>query len=110
MTQFQHAILTDLRWIAIVLVTVLSAARITRLIVADSYPPSIKIRMWWDRITHDGSWSELVHCGYCFAPWAMVPIVVWGLVWDWPTAWWIFNGWLGGAYLASMVVSNDGSS
>lgn len=108
MTPFQQAILTDIQWLAIAVVTVLSAARISRLVVADSWPPTVWLRIKWDTLTKDGPWSKLVHCPYCFAPWSAAFIIGWGLVFDWPVAWWILNGWLATAYLAAMVQARDG--
>jgi hypothetical protein len=93
--------------VAAVVVGILSAARITRLITQDSYPPAAWIRRKWDDLTDDGQWSTLVHCHWCFAPWATALVMAWGLLTDFQTAWWIFNGWLAASYLASMVVERD---
>lgn len=108
MTLFQQAILNDLRWVAIALVGVFSAARISRLVTIDSFPPSVWLRIKWRSITDDGSWSTLVDCGWCFTVWSWAFVLGWGLIWDWPTAWWIFNSLLAGAYLAAMVQAHDG--
>lgn len=108
MTPFQHLIADSIQWAAIAIVGVLSAARISRLVTADAWPPTIWLRIKWDQITHDGPWSKLVHCPFCFAPYAWAGVMAWGLLWDWPTVWWIFNGWLAGAYVAAMVQAHDG--
>ena len=108
MTEFQHALLADIEWVAIAIVGVLSAARLSRLVTEDKYPPSVWVRIKWDSITNDGPWSLLGHCGYCFAVWSYAFVLGWGLIWDWPTAWWIFNGWLAGAYIAAIVQAKDG--
>jgi hypothetical protein len=99
---------TEFYWIAVAVVTTLSSARITRLITWDSFPPSVRVRMLWDRITRDGEWALLVHCGYCFGLWAAGFVVLWGYLSDFNTAWWLFNGWLGAGYLAAIVMANDG--
>lgn len=104
--------MTDFQWIAIAVVTVLSVARITRLVTWDSFPPSAWLRARWDTITHDGSWSILAHCGYCFAVWAAFGVVLWGYWcdWDgaWGTVWWIVNGSLAASYVGAIVMSFDG--
>lgn len=94
-------------YIAAAIVGVFSAGRFTRLVVADEYPPTIWVRMKWDTITHDGPWSKFAHCHWCFAPWAFLPILLWGYFTDLQPAWWLFNGWLAGSYLASIVVNWD---
>jgi hypothetical protein len=93
--------------VAAVIVGVLSAARITRLLTQDTFPPAVWVRQKWDALTDDGPWSTLVHCHWCFGPWAALAVLLWGLLTDFHTPWWVFNGWLAGAYLTSMVVERD---
>lgn len=100
--------MSDFQWVAIAIVTTLSASRITRLVTWDSFPPSVWVRMKWDTITKDGSWAILAHCGYCFAVWAAFGVVLWGYLSDWNTFWWIINGALAASYVAAIVMSNDG--
>lgn len=100
--------MSNFEWVAVAVVATLSAARITRLVTWDSFPPSAWLRMKWDAITKDGSWSVLVHCGYCFAVWAAFGVVLWGYWSDWNTAWWLVNGALAASYVAAIVMSNDG--
>lgn len=100
--------MSDFQWIAVAVVATLSASRITRLITWDSFPPSVWVRMKWDTITKDGSWSILAHCGYCFSVWAAFGVVLWGYWSDWNAFWWIVNGALAGSYLAAIVMANDG--
>jgi hypothetical protein len=52
-----------------VVIGVVGAARLTRVIVFDDYPPAISFRVWWDSLTNDGAWSKLVHCPWCMGPW-----------------------------------------
>lgn len=100
--------MTEFEWVAVAIVFVTSTARITRLITWDHYPPSIWLRIKWDTITHDGPWSLLAHCGYCFSFWAGAAVLAWGYFTDWQTAWWLVNGALGGSYLAAILMANDG--
>lgn len=93
--------------VAAVVVGVLSVARLTRLLAQDTFPPSVWLRTMWDRVTDDGPWSTLVHCAFCLAPWLAVPVLLWGWLTDLHTPWWLFNGWLAGSYVASMIVVRD---
>jgi hypothetical protein len=92
---------------AAVVIGTLSVARLTRLLTQDSFPPSAWLRSKWDAVTNDGPWSTLVHCHFCFAPWAAVPVILWGWLSDLHISWWLFNGWLAIAYLAALVVERD---
>jgi len=87
-----------------VVVGVISVARLTRLLVIDSYPPVAWVRNKWREITNDGPWSELVDCPYCAAPWFALPILAWAYLSDLHASWWIFNGWLAAAYVAAYIV------
>ena len=86
---------------------VLSTARLTRLVTQDTFPPIVWFRMKWDDLTDDGPWSKLVHCHWCMAPWLTIPVGLWGWLTNLQTAWWVFNGWLAAAYVASMIVERD---
>lgn len=104
--------MSNFQWVAIAAISILSTARIIRLITWDSFPPSIWLRMKWDQITRDGSWSLLAHCGYCLGVWVAFGVVLWGYWsdWDgpWGTLWWIVNGSLSVAYLGAIVMIHDG--
>jgi hypothetical protein len=96
-----------LYWLAAVLVAVVGTARLTRLLVFDTYPPAAWVRARWDGLTKDGPWSVLVHCGYCAAPWIAVVTIAWGYFTDLHWSWWVFYGWLALSYLAATFVSWD---
>jgi hypothetical protein len=105
--------MTDFEWVAAFVFASLSSARLTRLVVWDSYPPVARLRAWWDSKTEDSEWNLLLHCGYCFGAWASLAIFGWftiDLVLDghvhW--SWWAFNGWLSVAYLAAIIMAYDG--
>lgn len=100
--------MTDFQWMAIAVVSVISTARITRLMTWDVFPPVVWLRIHWDRLTRDGSWTPLLHCGYCFAVWAAAFVVGWGYVSDWNVVWWLFNGGLSVAYLGAILMAFDG--
>jgi hypothetical protein len=100
--------LTTFEWVAVAVVAVTSAARITRLVTWDKYPPSMWFRNLWRKVTKDGDWSILVECGYCFGVWAAGGVVLWGYLVDFDTAWFLFNGWMGASYLAAIMVAFDG--
>jgi hypothetical protein len=96
-----------LYWLAVVATAVLGTARLTRLLVFDSYPPVAWLRAQWDRATGDGPWSQLVHCGFCAAPWIAVATLAWGYFTDLHWSWWVFYGWLAISYLAAAFVAWD---
>lgn len=100
-------------WLAAAAVAVLGGARLTRLIVHDSYPPAVAVRQWWVKVTwnkktnDEGRWSLLATCHWCASPYvfAIVLLTAWlsQLAWGW----WLFWGWLAGSYLLGMVVERD---
>lgn len=93
--------------VAAVVVGILASARFTRLVVADKFPPSMWVRMKFAEITKDGSWSTLVQCPWCFAPYVVAADLAWALLSNTDTVWWIVNGWLAASYAASWVVYHD---
>jgi hypothetical protein len=93
--------------VAAAIVGVLSAARLTRLLVADDFPPVVRVRIWWDGVTKDGSWSKLVRCPWCASPYISAIILAWALLSGLHWTWWVFNGWLAGSYAASMIAFHD---
>lgn len=96
-------------YLAAAVVGVLSTARLTRLLTLDSWPPVVWVRIKWQALTDDGPWSDLVTCPYCAAPWFALPVLLWGVLSDLHWSWWMFNGWLAAAYLASVFVVRESS-
>lgn len=94
-----------------ILVAIIGAARLTRLVTYDDYPPAIALRMWWNRVTDDGPWAKLVHCPWCFGPWAFgAAVISFLLTFVYPPfawVWWLWWGILAGAYLTSQYVYFD---
>lgn len=109
-------------WIAVVVTTILSAARLSRLLVIDKFPPVKRVRLWYEDKTDGSDWQWLTMCAFCMAPWVTLLVLAAGLlagVYD-PsthrsydnldyTAWWLFNGWLAVSYLAASYVARDGA-
>lgn len=94
-----------------VVIGVVGAARLTRVLTIDDYPPAIAIRMWWQKVTRDGPWAKLVTCPWCAGPWLTLLMVASFLVsftapWlGW--GWWLFWGWLALSYWVSQYVYFD---
>src|ERR1044072_6033248 len=95
-------------WVAIAVVTVMSAARITRLITYDDFPPAMWVRDAWDRLTDNGPWALLFHCPYCMGFWVTIGVTLWGWLSGWHTAWWVTNSICGASYCAAIVMVHDG--
>jgi hypothetical protein len=93
--------------IAAVIVGTLGAARVVRLVVADSFPPLVWARIKWDTITKDGGWALLLHCPWCFAPYVVAADMAWALLSDLGNAWWVANGISAASYVASWIVIHD---
>jgi hypothetical protein len=103
-------------WLAAIVVGVGGAARFTRLIVHDEWPPTKAIREWWITKTSrvwdngtvvDGPWTKLATCHWCFGPWAMAAVMLSAYFTNFHPAWWLFWGWLAAAYLTSWLVEHD---
>ena len=47
-------------WAVAALVGIVASARFTRLIVADSFPPVVALRMWWAGRFGDDRWGLLL--------------------------------------------------
>jgi hypothetical protein len=80
------------------IVGVLGTARITRLLVDDDWPPVEWLRQRWE---------GLAECPFCAAPWVALAETATAWAWDLPWWWWAGNVWMGGSYLASMLVARD---
>lgn len=100
--------MTDIIPVALaVVVGILSAARLTRLLTQDSFPPAAWLRMKWDELTDDGPWSTLAHCHWCMGPWMVLPVGLWAWLSELHVSWWVFNVWLAAGYVVSMIVERD---
>ena len=99
--------------IGLLIIGVLSVARMTRLVTHDTWPP-----MEWLRpriAARLGSWAELVVCPFCAAPYLMAGQFAWftltylqgetSTVFVW--GWLIPNTWFALSYLASTYVAYD---
>lgn len=105
-------------WLAVVLTTIVSASRLTRLATVDDFPPVAWLRNRYVGNTVDSDWKWLVLCGYCFSFWATALVIGWGLASGvytsdpaaevWTQVWWVANGVLAGSYLAAILMANDG--
>lgn len=89
-------------------VGVLSAARITRLITWDDFPPSMWVRDMWDRITNENKWALLFHCPWCMGFWVTAAVALSGWYSDFHFWWWMVNVIFGLSYVAAMIVIRDG--
>jgi len=113
---------TEFYWVAVTVVTILSAARLTRLANIDKFPPTAAIRHWYQEKNEFNDWIWLTLCAYCMAPWMTLFVGAWGwlagvygntpLIEDNISAliWWGFNGWLAASYLAGSFVAHDSGS
>lgn len=103
----------DLQWWQLalsVVVAILGAARLTRLIVHDTFPPIVAMRIWYlDHVSEE--WGKLVECHWCMGPWmTLIAILTWLPTFWHPAvafAWWIFYGWMAMSYLVSQYVHFD---
>lgn len=110
---------TEFYWIAVTLVTVVSASRLTRLVTVDKFPPIKWVREKYADLTDGSDWFWLMYCGYCFSFWATVLVVTCAYfagVLDgpgstaegWTLVWWIVNGTFAASYLAAILMALDG--
>jgi hypothetical protein len=105
--------LLGLQWWQVLLagaVLVIGAARLTRLITHDAFPPIVRVRIWYeDHVPED--WGMLVHCPWCMGPWmtliGLVLFIVTILTPGIAFFWWFFYGWMALSYLTSQYVHFD---
>lgn len=96
-------------WV-ILAVAVISVARVARLITHDTWPP-----MEWARprlAARLGSWSELVLCPFCVAPYLMAGQLAWLVLLRghgdaFTLGWLIPNLWWAASYVAAIIVAYD---
>lgn len=86
---------------------IVATARIARLIVSDSFPLSIYLRVWWDNHTSESLWNPLLHCPWCITFWIVLANA--GVAWatHLHPVWFILNGLLAASYAASWIVFHD---
>jgi hypothetical protein len=104
--------------IAVAVVTIVSAARITRLAVYDEFPPVEWLRARYTVRTEGTGWELLAKCGFCMSFWVTAAVIAWGLlahVYGHPPnhstatqVWWIANGIFAASYLSAMTIARDG--
>lgn len=105
-------------WVAVALVTIVSASRLTRLATFDSFPPVKWMRDKYADATDGGGWQLLAFCPYCAGFWITGLVVLWGYLSgvyvDRPvhdtaySVWWAVNAVLAASYLAAILMVHDG--
>ena len=88
-------------------VGVVAAARLTRLVTKDHWPPMAKVRRKYVELTGDSDWSVLAECPFCVAPYVVAADLAWAVGSDLDKKWWMVNGWLAASYAASWIVVRD---
>ena len=88
-------------------VGVVGAARLTRLVTKDHWPPMAYVRRKYVELTEGTEWSVLAECPFCVAPYVVAADLAWALRSDLDRSWWVTNGWLAASYAASWIVVRD---
>jgi hypothetical protein len=88
-------------------VGVVGAARLTRLVTKDHWPPMSFVRRKYVEMTEGSEWSVLAECPFCVAPYVVAADLAWALKSDLDKRWWVANGWLAASYAASWIVVRD---
>lgn len=95
-------------WICMSLVSVASAARITRLLTYDVFPPVVWARNTFaefvDKWAITRPWGRLAYCVYCMSFWVAGGVLLAGYLSDWHTAWWLINGAFALSYPVALFV------
>lgn len=95
---------------AAVVVGVVGTARFVRLVTADTFPPSVWLRIKYEDRAGE-QWGKLLTCPWCFGMYPTLLNLVWFLLSGgsdfWRGAWWLANGWLAASYAVSWVVFHD---
>jgi hypothetical protein len=109
---------TEFYWVAVVLTTIISVSRMTRLATWDEFPPVKWLREKYADATDGSGWTLLAYCGYCASFWIAAVVIVWGLyagVYEGhpsteaaSLAWWIVNAIFAVSYLAAILMVHDG--
>ena len=92
---------------AAVPVGIVAAARLTRLVTKDHWPPMSFVRRKYVQMTDGTEWSVLAECPFCVAPYVVAADLAWAMKSDLGNRWWVFNGWLAASYAASLIVVRD---
>lgn len=101
--------MSNFTWVAIAVISVVSAARITRLMTYDIFPPIKWIREKYINAFPEGSdWATLWVCPYCFGMYSAAFVLLWGHLSHWDIYWWLFNGWMAMSYAAAVFMVHDG--
>lgn len=92
-------------WVA-VLVGIVAAARITRLLTEDTFPPTVALRTWYmSKVSEE--WGKLAICPWCLGPWIVALDGLAAISTDLHPAWYVANVWFAAAYVASWLVYHD---
>lgn len=120
--------MSTFHWIAFAGVLIISAARFTRLLTFDKFPPTLALRNryaeWTDKTPRRLKWQRLMFCGYCMGFWVTLALLIWadlaGVIDGAPAFgwtgeqsvkwWWYVNGLFAASYLAAMVMAYDGDN
>lgn len=94
-------------WIAVAAVTVVSSARITRLLTYDQFPPIAWLRDKYGEWTSGSDWQLLGFCAYCMSFWVTLAVVLAGWFSGFHEIWWLVNSAFAGSYLAAIFMVND---
>jgi hypothetical protein len=100
-------------WIAVAIIAIGSAARLTRLVVHDDFPPMRWFRDWVLDKFEPSPWTLLVICPFCVSFWitlvifGLAPSVVENYGEPWSILWWWVNGSLAASYVVGEVVFRD---
>lgn len=111
-------------WIAVAVVTIVSASRITRLLTFDDFPPIRWAREKFEDKFDGTGWEIIAFCPWCMTPWVTVGVVGWadiaGVLDGKPAwggdgelsqpIWWLVNGVFAASYLAAMLMVRDGDT
>jgi hypothetical protein len=93
--------------VAAAVVGVVGAARLTRLVTKDHWPPMSRVRRKYVEMTRGSDWSVLAECPFCVAPYVVAADLAWAMRSDLDRSWWAVNGWLAASYAASLLVVRD---
>ncbi len=92
-----------------VLVMIPASARIFILIAVDDWPPTVWLRIQWDKITgEDTSWSKFLTCLWCLPPWIIAVNIAAGWLSGMHPVWWVLNVWMASSLATSWVVDKVG--